>query len=378
MKNSIALLTLLAFTLPGRAQRDVSFQNELQRSIDRGIASLKSNQHAEGYWTSPDHPAVTAIALVAYHGNPNKPKQTPGWVKKAHAYILKHAQPNGSIYIPGKGLANYNTSLCMMALLASGDAKYNPTIIKARGYLVKQQWDLGTKGKQDHPLDGGIGYGNRYPHSDLNNTLTALEAIYYSRHLVKDAPESKNDLNWKAAIQFIQNCQNLPSHNKQPWASNDPENKGGFIYFPGKSMAGETKGSKSGRTALRSYGSISYAGMLSYAYAQLDRTDARVKSVREWLIKNYTLEENPGMGAQGLFYYYFLMTKALTIYGTDNLELKDGKKVDWRKDLGLKLMGKQAQDGSWINSDSSRWWENEKPLVTAYSIISLCYIHRGQ
>ena len=266
----------------------------------------------------------------------------------------------------------------MMAMLASGDLRYNPTIVNARGYLLKQQWDLGTKDKLDHPLDGGIGYGNRYPHSDLNNTLTALEAIYYSRHLGKDAPEAKNDLNWKAAIQFIQNCQNLPSHNKQPWASNDPENKGGFIYFPGKSMAGETKGSKSGRTALRSYGSISYAGMLSYAYAQLDRTDARVKSVREWLIKNYTLEENPGMGAQGLFYYYFLMTKALTIYGTDNLELKDGKKVDWRKDLGLELMGKQAQDGSWINSDSSRWWENEKPLVTAYSIISLCYIHRGQ
>jgi len=378
MKNSTALLTLLAITLSGWAQRDVSFQNELQRSIDRGIASLKSSQHAEGYWTSPDHPAITAIALIAYHGNPNKPKQTPNWVKKAHAYLLKHVQPNGSIFTPGKGLANYNTSLCIMALLASGDPKHNPTIIKARGYLVKQQWDLGTKGKQDHPLDGGIGYGNRYPHSDLNNTLTALEAIYYSRHLVKDAPEAKDDLNWKAAIHFIQNCQNLPSHNKQPWASGDPENKGGFIYFPGKSMAGEFKGSKSGRTALRSYGSISYAGMLSYAYAQLDKTDARVKSVREWLVKNYTLEENPGMGAQGLFYYYFLMTKALTVYGTDNLELKNGKMVDWRKDLGLKLMGKQAQDGSWINSDSSRWWENEKPLVTAYSIISLCYIHRGQ
>ena len=378
MKNIAACFTLLVLALPGWTQKDVSFQNELQRSIDRGIASLKSSQHAEGYWTNPDHPAVTAIALVAYHGNPNKPKQTQEWVEKAHAYLLKHAQPNGSIYTPGKGLANYNTSLCMMAMLASGDSKYTPAIIKARGYLVKQQWDLGSKGKQDHPLDGGVGYGNRYPHSDLNNTLTALEAIYYSRHLVKDSPESKNDLNWKAAIQFIQNCQNLPSHNKQAWASGDPKNKGGFIYFPGKSMAGEVKSSDSGRTALRSYGSISYAGMLSYAYAQLDKTDARVKSVREWLIKNYTLEENPGMGAQGLFYYYFLMTKALTIYGTDLLELPGGKKIDWRKQIALKLISEQAQDGSWLNKQSSRWWENEKPLVTAYSIISLCYIYRGQ
>ena len=84
------------------------------------------------------------------------------------------------------------------------------------------------------------------------------------------------------------------------------------------------------------------------------------------------------MGAQGLYYYYYLMTKALTIYGTDMLELPNGKKVDWRKDLALKLMGNQSQDGSWVNQQSARWWESEKPLVTAYSLISLSLIHRGQ
>ena len=379
MKQVIASLTVLfIFAMTGDAQVDISFQNELQRSIDRGLDSLEKSQQEGGFWTNEDHPAVTAIVLVAYHGNPNKPKETPAWVTKAHDHLLKFTQPNGSIYVPGKGLANYNTALSMMAMLASGDEKYNPTIIKARQFLVRQQWDLGVKGKTDHPLDGGVGYGNSYPHGDLNNTLTALEAIYYSRHLVKDSPEAKNDLNWKAAISFIQNCQNLSSHNKQPWVSDDPENKGGMIYFPGKSMAGRAKGSESGRTALRSYGSISYAGMLSYAYADLAKDDPRVTAVQKWLTDNYTLKENPGMGAQGLFYYYYLMTKALTFYGTDNLKLADGKEVDWRKEVGLKLMGLQDQDGSWINKDASRWWENEKPLVTAYSIIALSYLHRSQ
>ena len=377
-KQIVIFIASLGFVFSGSGQTDISFQNELQRSIDRGIESLQKSQKPGGYWTNADHPAVTAIVLVAYHGNPKKPKVKPNWVKKGHEFILKHVQLNGSIYVPEKGLANYNTALCMMAMLASGDTKYNPSIIKARKYLIGQQWDLGVKGKSDHPLDGGVGYGNRYPHGDLNNTLIALEAIYYSKHLVKDSPEAKNDLNWKAAISFIQNCQNLKSHNKQPWVSEDPENKGGMIYFPGKSMAGEAKGSKSGRTALRSYGSISYAGMLSYAYADLNMADPRVKAVREWLVNNYTLQENPGMGAQGLFYYYFLMTKALTFYGTDMLTLPNGKKVDWRKEIGLKLMGAQDQDGSWINKDSSRWWENEKPLVSAYSIIALNYLHRGQ
>jgi squalene-hopene/tetraprenyl-beta-curcumene cyclase len=71
------------------------------------------------------------------------------------------------------------------------------------------------------------------------------------------------DLNWSAAIQFIQRCQNLPTHNPEKWASDDPQNKGGFIYAPGESKAGQTN-LPSGRVALRSYGSMSYAGLLSY------------------------------------------------------------------------------------------------------------------
>lgn len=375
MKTALTLFALLILTVPVPAQRDVSFMNELQRSADRGIASLKASQNPEGWWTSPEHPAVTALALIAWQGNPNKPKQTPKWIEKSYNFLLTHVQPDGSIYVPGKGLANYNTSLSMMALLAANDKKHNPALLKARAFLAKQQWDLGEKGKQDHPLDGGVGYGGRYPHSDLNNTLSSLEALHFTRHLVKDAPP-QDDLNWKAAIGFIQNCQNLPSHNKQPWASNDPKQKGGMIYFPGKSMAGAVK-DKNGKTALRSYGSISYAGMMSYSYARLKADDPRVVAVRKWLFDNFTLEENPAMGAQGLYYYYYLMAKALSFSGDRTITVK-GKKIDWRKTLGLKLIGLQQQDGSWVNSKSARWWESEKPLVTAYSVIALSYIYRGE
>ncbi len=375
MKTALSIFALLILAPAAQAQRDISFMNELQRSLDRGIASLKATQNPDGWWTSPEHPAVTALALIAWQGNPNKPKQTPKWIEQGYKFLLTHVQPDGSIYVPGKGLANYNTSLCMMALLAANDKKHNPTLLKARAFLAKQQWDLGEKDKQDHPFDGGVGYGGRYPHSDLNNTLSALEALHFTRHLVKDAPP-QDDLNWKAAIGFIQNCQNLPSHNKQPWASNDPKEKGGMIYFPGKSMAGTAK-DKNGRTALRSYGSISYAGMMCYSYAQLKADDPRVVAVRKWLFDNFTLEENPAMGPQGLYYYYFLMAKALSFSGDRIITVK-GKKIDWRKALGLKLIGLQQQDGSWLNTKSARWWESEKPLVTAYSVIALSYIYRGK
>jgi len=239
------------------------------------------------------------------------------------------------------------------------------------------QADFDEKGKLDNPFDGGIGYGSHYQHSDMGNTLQALEALYYSRHLAEDKNYAEaRDLNWEAAIHFLQNCQNLPAYNSQSWASDDPKYKGGFVYYPGNSMAGSETNAATGRVALRSYGSISYAGMLSYIYANLKRSDPRVSAVFDWLRQNYTLEENPGMGPAGLYYYYHTMTKALTIYGVNELELKDGRKIDWRKELGLRLIDLQQRDGSWFNP-SGRWWEKDPALVTAYALLSLELIWRG-
>ncbi|MEO7297062.1 MAG: cycloartenol synthase, partial [Verrucomicrobiota bacterium] len=174
---------------------------------------------------------------------------------------------------------------------------------------------------------------------------------------------------------FLQSCQNLPSHNKEPWVSGDAKNLGGFIYTPGESKAGSETNS-SGKVALRSYGSISYAGLLSYIYADLKRDDPRVLAVMDWLANNFSLEENPAMGDQGYFYYLHLMTKALSASGVDTVQLKDGKKIDWRKEVAMKLINLQQKDGSWANKNG-RWWEKDPALITSYAMISLEIIYRG-
>src|SRR5262249_52446897 len=156
----------------------------------------------------------------------------------------------------------------------------------------------------------------------------ALEAMAASRNSFGEHAGAP-DLNWAAAIKFIQNCQNLPAQNAAKWASDDSLNKGGFIYAPGASKAGETN-LPSGRAALRSYGSMSYAGLLSYIYADLKHDDPRVSAVMDWLKGNFTLDENPGLGQQGLFYYYHTMAKALNLYGDDLLSTSDGRNVKWR------------------------------------------------
>ena len=359
------------------ATRDVSFANEVEHALSRGLTWLQANQNSNGWWSTPDQPAVTALALTAFKGDPKKRYQTtePVWLKKGYSFLLASVQPDGGIH--RSNLVTYNTSISMMALLAANKVEYDPVILNARGFLVGLQRDFGAKGKLDDVFDGGIGYGSKYEHSDMGNTLAALEALYYSKRLGEDKNlADAQDLNWAAAIQFLQNCQNLPAYNKQKWASDDMKNKGGFVYYPGHSMAGGETNAATGRIALRSYGSISYGGMLSYIYASLKRDDPRVVAVFDWLRANYTLEENPGMGPQGLYYYLHTMTKALTIYGVDELELKDGRKLNWRKEVAMRLLNLQRQDGSWLN-DNARWWEKDPALVTSYAVLSLEMVWRG-
>jgi len=115
---------------------------------------------------------------------------------------------------------------------------------------------------------------------------------------------------------------------------------------------------------------MSYAGLLSYIYADLKHDDPRVTAVMDWLRANFTLEENPGLGPQGLFYYYHTMAKALTLSGAENFETKDGKSISWREGLALKLINLQSANGSWAN-DNGRWFEKDPALVTSYALIAL-------
>ena len=133
-----------------------------------------------------------------------------------------------------------------------------------------------------------------------------MEALYYAKKTYQNKEGDDFDLDWDAAISFVSKCQNLSS-NKEKWVSSHKDDRGGFIYFPGKSMAGE-RDITDGSIALRSYGSMSYAGLLSFIYAEMDANDPRLKAVTEWLNQHNDFSES-GMGQQGLFYYYHTMAK---------------------------------------------------------------------
>ncbi len=359
---------VMAAELP--SQKDISLLQEVARTQERGMAWLLKQQEADGSWRK--HPAITGLALTALARSEKPPKDA---MDRAVKFILSNVKPNGAIYGGGETdkYPNYSTAICTMALLATGKPELTDTIKRARRFLLDTQFDAGENVKEADTSYGGIGYGKR-ERPDLSNTQWALEAIRLTESLETrasdESPHTGTRLHWNKAVKFLQRCQNLPSANDQPWAKNVRESDaGGFVYMPGMSFADEEPAMDE-KTPLRSYGSMSYAGLKSYIYAELKKDDPRVKAAVEWLKRNYSLDENPGMGAQGLYYYFHTFAKSLTVYGDDTFTDAKGRKHDWRYELMKKLVILQKADGFWQN-ENNRWWENDPVLCTAYSLIAL-------
>jgi len=350
----------------------ISLQNEIAQATKRGNNLLATRIGKEGFVGDGDNPAITALVVRAALADPSRDPTAPlaEPIQRALAWLVSTQKEDGGFYT--KSLMTYNTALTMTTLVAAQRPEYEAAIVRGRRFLINQQADFDTKGVADNKVDGGIGYGGSYDHSDMSNTLLALEAIKASEKIVADGKHGEQpDLDWAAAIKFVSRTQNHEATNDQPKISND----GGFVYFPGDSKAGEET-LADGRIALRSYGSMSYAGLLSFIYADMKADDPRIVAVKDWLGKNYTVDENPNMGAQGLYYYFHTMAKGLAAANVDKLPLANGKTADWRNDLGVKILKAQREDGSWLN-DTGRWMESDSDLVTSYALLALAQIHHS-
>ena len=345
----------------------LSLKLEMENAIKTGNAYLKSKQDAKGHWMDETLPAYTALAITAAMRDPNLTTgETPEYITRAYKVLLALQKKNGGIY--GKGLATYNTSVGIMALCASGDESHVQPILKARAFLIGQQANF--KNEDMKKFDGGIGYGGRFNHSDMSNTYLAIEALKLSEVYAKDGKNGEQpDLDWDSALKFITRCQNLQKTNDQPNAGND----GSIVYFPGNSKAGTQKNAD-GTETLKGYGSMGYAGLLSMIYADVDHNDPRILALIGWLNKNFSVKENPGLGQQGLYYYYHAMAKGLAAANIDYLTTKEGKKIDWRRELSTAILTTQREDGSWVNKNS-RWWESQPVLVTGFAVLTLEQIH---
>ena len=350
-------------------QTNGSLENEVAQSITRGVRWIESQQDKSGAWSDPKNPAITALALLSILRSQDSGPRAASVTENGFRFLRSHVQPDGGVY--GEGLSNYNTAISLLAFLQLGAQEDAVIIRNARAFLVRQQAEQMVRPE----LNGGIGYGPsgvspKRQHPDLDNTLVSLEALRACELAAStsESPDKGVHLDWAAAIAFVSRCQNLPATNPMEWVSNSESELGGFVYYPGFSNAGEVD-EPGGRKALRSSGSMSYAGLLSFIYADVSKDDQRVQAALGWLQRNFTLEENPGLGKQGLYYYYHLMAKALTASKTTTLHAS-GKTHDWARELAIELINRHESAGFWVN-ETGRWMEKDAVLVTAYGLLTL-------
>ena len=405
MKRAILIASAVALVVSGVAlggpERRVALHPSLEKdtvhAIDIGLRWLKGQQAEEGHWSLKQYPAMTGLVVWACLREPGRPvRDVPPHVRKGLAFIANCANPDGSIARTvnaprGRPLRTYNTALCMEALAASADSKYEDIVKRARKYLIKsQRLEPGV-------YYGGLGYDAEFrrKYADMNNTCLALEAMKYTTFVVsrrqhscappvtekelgaaRDQEKKKDydDVNWKAAATFLRRCQNTPSDDPKKYVSLTPKDRGGFFYEPNRGQAGAVKHAK-GERAWNSHGVASYGGLLCLLYADLKRDDPSVEAAVGWIRRNYTLDEHPGCGQQGLYFYYLTMAKALSVYGEEPLKLADGREVDWRTELAKRIVSLQRIEaktglGYWKN-DNGRWMENNPVLTTAYEILAL-------
>jgi squalene-hopene/tetraprenyl-beta-curcumene cyclase len=330
---------------------------------DRAVGFLKGRQEPNGGWsTTRKEPGITALVVTALLRSKRVAPDEPV-VTKGLGYLEQFLGPKGGLSEAAH--ANYATSVALMAYQAANTGgRYDRQIKAGQDFLKGMQWDESEGKDRESNYYGGAGYGGRNSRPDLSNTSYFLEAL-------RETGLPADDPALKKALVFVSRCQNLKSEfNDRPWAGK--VNDGGFVYTAangGQSMAGG-KGDDVG--GLRSYASMTYAGLKSMIYAGLKEDDPRVKAAVDYIRKHYAVDENPGLGQAGLYYYYQTFAKALALLGKPTLVDDKGTSHDWRADLIGALAKRQNPDGSWVNK-ADRFMEGDPNLVTSYGLLALAY-----
>jgi len=335
-------------------------KSSLTTSVERAINFLATTRAEDGSYSSHTGTGVTSVVTAALMRHGRSP-QDP-MIASSLAFLQENIHEDGGIYQRGSRYRNYETCLAIVCFqIANRDGRYDELLANAEAFVKGIQWD-GEEGHDSSSTSyGGAGYG-KHNRPDMSNTTFLIDAL-------NSLGRGEDDPAIQRALVFVSRCQNLETeHNDTKFAAANPD--GGFYYTVaagGSSQAGETANG-----GLRSYGSMTYAGLKSMIYAGVEPDDPRVKAAFTWASKNYTVAENPGMGNNGLFYYYHTFAKALDAIGEEKIVDEEGVAHDWRQELIDEITSRQLENGSWLNQNE-RWLEGDPSLVTGYVLLTLSY-----
>ena len=374
IKIIFTLLLVVPFSLTRLSAQETTAsvdKKEYDKVVARAIDFLRKSQAADGSFSRNFGPGVTGLVISSALRHGLKPDDE--MIAKGLKYLEAFIRKDGGVYAEKSLYRNYETCIAMMAFAdANQNGKYDKILGKAKSFVKKIQWG-GPEDSDAAKMEyGGAGYG-KHGRPDLSNTSFLVDALKKTM----DEKSESDKVALQRALKFISRTQNKYSeHNSTEFARKaSKEDQGGFYYTPAN--GGESKAGKTADGGLRSYASMTYAGLKSMIYAGVRKDDPRIKAAIEWITRHYDLKSNPGVGQQGLFYYYQVFAKSLDALGEEVVTDKDGKKHHWRAELFTVLKSLQRADGSWINPKSSRWEEGNPTLVTAYSLLALSYCQKN-
>jgi squalene-hopene/tetraprenyl-beta-curcumene cyclase len=331
---------------------------------DKAVGFLRPRQESDGSWSGTREPGITALVVTGLLRSKRVTPADPAIVKGL-GFLEGYVDPKGGLAKAPHSV--YSTSVALMAFQeANKGGRYDSLIKGAQEFLKVNQTDEGEGKTSADSTYGGSNYGGGAGRPDLSNTSFMMEAL-------RDSGIPADDPALQKALVFVSRCQNLKSEfNDQPWAGK--VNDGGFIYVAaGRGEGGAGKTAKKPDDSIPSNAGMTYAGLKSMIYAGLRKDDVRVKAALDYIKKHYTVDENPGQGQRGLYYYYHTFARALAALGQPTLVDSEGKEHDWKSDLIGALAKRQEPSGGWVNRED-RFMEGDPNIVTSYGLLALAAV----
>jgi hypothetical protein len=362
---------------------DFSFEERAATAKELGVKFLLGRQDEDGAWRSDtygtfkDGAALTPLALGAILTA--APKQQNA-IARAARQMAGMLDANGDIAPPSYG---FDFALCTAALsviaLHHPSCPEFPTARSAWLRFVQQRQLTEENGwKLEDREFGGWGYSRGVPRkskageiipplteSNLSATTMALDALHAAGVPARNAAYAK-------ALTFVRRCQNWNDVQRDP-AFDD----GGFFFIyddPVRNKAGVAGNDASGRERFRSYGSATADGLRCLSHCGVPANHVRQLAARAWLMKNFRAGSHPGdyherreMDRMAVYHYY--TASVAKIEPPLVVDATDGQ-ADAKQLIAEDLLGRQRDDGSWLNPVSATR-ENEAIIATSFALIAL-------
>jgi hypothetical protein len=286
--------------------------------IDRGLAYLASNQHADGGFGTgryTGNTAVTSLGALAFMAGGNQPNRGlyGRHVMRALRFILNHSQawgatagflhnPAGSPHGP-----MYGHGFATLFLAEASGMVHDARLREELDQKLHRAVDLILRGQN---LEGGWRYLPNSTDADLSVTICQIMALRAARNAGITVPKSRVD----ACVNYVKGCQDRTN--------------GWFRY---QKMGGGNAFQGFARTA---------AGIAALNSAGIYKGP----EVEKGLQFLRTARPNVGWGPPDMHYFYG------HYYAVQAMYTAGGKYwAEWYPRVRDELLAKQLPDGSWVD-----------------------------